>query len=79
MIKMSNWTDIKKLNVFTFFTMTAKFCIDLFLPVVLYKANYSIQAIYLFLLLTFVLNIIFVLPVSKVGQKVGFKYLIIIS
>ncbi len=76
---MSNWTDIKKLNVFTFFTMTAKFCIDLFLPVVLYKANYSIQAIYLFLLLTFVLNIIFVLPVSKVGQKVGFKYLIIIS
>ncbi len=72
-------TEMKKFNLFVFFTMLAKFSVDLFLPVILYKLNYSINFILLFLLISYIFNIIIAIPITKIGQKYSFKYLLLIS
>ncbi len=68
-----------KFNLFIFFTMFAKFSVELFMPVILYKLNYSINQILLFLLLTFIINIAVSIPATNMGRRWGYKYLILIS
>lgn len=75
-MKLSN---MKKFNAFIFFTMLAKYCVDLFLPIILYKLNYSINTILIFLLVCGVVNILIAIPITKLGRKFGFKYFLIIS
>lgn len=72
-------TNTKKFNLFVFFTMLAKFSVELFMPVILYKLNYSVRDILIFLLLTFIINIVASIPITIIGRKYGFKYLIIAS
>lgn len=76
---MKKLSDVTKLNLFVFFTMFAKFSVELFMPVILYKLNFSIQEILIFLLYSYVLNIISSIPITKVGKKYGFKYIVIAS
>lgn len=59
--------------------MFAKYSVELFMPVILYKLNYNLTHILLYLLITSLLNIIVSIPATKFGKKYGFKYLIIIS
>ncbi len=76
---MPKLKDSHKFNLFIFFTMFAKFSVELFMPVILYKLNYSIKAILGYLILTFIINIIISIPATLIGRKYGYKYLILIS
>ena len=76
---MLHLSDTKRFNLFIFFTMVAKFSVDLFLPVILYKLNYSIKSILIFLLLTYIINIISSIIATKIGKKRGYKFLILAS
>lgn len=76
MLKIS---AMKKYNLFIFFTMFAKFSVELFMPVILYKLNFSITDILFFLLLSYIINILGAIPTVKLGSKFGYKYLILAS
>ena len=76
---MPKLSNIKKLNLFIFFTMFAKFSVELFMPVILYKLNYGLNQILIYLILTFIINIVVSIPATKIGKKWGYKYLILIS
>ncbi len=76
---MSKLSNSKKFNLFIFFTMFAKFSVELFIPVILYKLNYSINDILIYLLINFIINILISIPTTILGQKIGYKYLILLS
>lgn len=76
---MPKLKDNAKFNLFIFFTMFAKFSVELFMPVILYKLNYGITDILIYLILTFVINILVCIPATKIGRRYGYKYVILIS
>lgn len=76
---MPKLSNIRKLNFFIFFTMFAKYSVELFMPVILYKLNYGINQILIYLILTFIINILVSIPATRIGKRWGYKYLILIS
>lgn len=73
---MPKLSNIRKFDLFIFFTMFAKFSVELFMPIILYKLNYSINYILIYLLISFVFNIAISLLSTYIGKKKGYRYLL---
>lgn len=70
---------LKYFNIFIFLETLSKLMIELFIPILLYKNGYSFNYILIFFIIKFIIILLTIIPISKLGQKVSFKALIIIS
>ena len=72
-------SNLKKYNLFIFITSFAKLLVELFIPLILYKNNYSINDIILFLILKYTFCLIFIPIGRKIGNKLSYTKLMLIS
>ena len=72
-------SNLKKYNLFIFITSFAKLLVELFIPLILYKNNYSINDIILFLILKYTFCLVFIPIGRKIGNKFSYTKLMLIS
>jgi MFS family permease len=53
--------------------------ISIFIPIYLLKLGYPLKTVFLFYALLYFVHAILVIPVAKLGSKIGFKHLILLS
>ena len=76
---MKKLNNIKKYNIFIFFTTFARVLVETFIPIILHNQGYSLNSILIFLMVSFLIIIILTPIVSFIGRKIGFKWLIFLS
>lgn len=72
-------SNIKQYNIFLIISSFTKLLIETFLPLVIYNIGFSFIHIEIFYLFTFLTIFVFIFPISKLGLKIGFNKLMIIS
>lgn len=71
--------DIKKFNIFVFLSTLSKLMIEVFIPIFLYNKGFGINGVLVFLLIKFLTIFFITIPTSKIGKKIKFKNLMILS
>jgi len=72
-------SNLKKYNLFILITSFAKLLVELFIPIILYKKDFSIKEIVLFLILKYLFCSILVPITLKVGSKISYTKIMLIS
>ncbi len=75
----NNMSNLKKYNLFIFITSFAKSLVELFIPLILYDKGFSIKAIIFFSMLKYLFCSLFIPLTVKLGNKLKFTFLMIIS
>ena len=70
---------LKIFNIFVFLSTLARSLIDIFIPIILYNKGLNIESIIFFLVIYYSLSFILVMPLSIIGKKITFKWLMIIT
>ena len=74
-----NMTNLKKYNVFITMTTFTKLMIEVFIPLLLFNIGFKLNEILYFYLIQFITIFLTNIPITKIGQKITFKKLMIIS
>jgi len=72
-------TNLKKYNVFITMTTFTKLMIEVFIPLLLFNIGFKLNEILYFYLIQFITIFLTNIPITKIGQKITFKKLMIIS
>ena len=72
-------TNLKKYNVFITMTTFTKLMIEVFIPLLLFNIGFKLNEILIFYLIQFITIFLTNIPITKIGQKITFKKLMIIS
>lgn len=72
-------SNLKKFNIFILLSTFSKLMIEVFIPILLFNIGYNFKEILLFFLVKFLTILLIVIPTSKLGKKIKFKNLMIIS
>lgn len=71
-------SNLKRYNIFIMLSTFTKFMIELFIPILMYKAHISFKVILIFFLLKFLFITILIPLSSCIGKKINFKKMEII-
>jgi len=69
----------KKFNLFTLISFFAKSMIEVFIPIVLYNRDFSIDEIFIYILFYYLLSIVFIYFIPKLNSLLKHKGLVILS
>lgn len=72
-------TNLKKYNIFITITTFTKLMIEVFIPLLLFNIGFKLNEILYFYLIQFITIFLTNIPITKIGQKITFKKLMIIS
>ena len=72
-------TNLKKYNIFITITTFTKLMIEVFIPLLLFNIGFKLNEILYFYLIQFITIFSTNIPITKIGQKITFKKLMIIS
>lgn len=72
-------SNLKKYNLFILVTSFAKLLVELFIPIILYKKDFSVREIILFLILKYLFCSILIPVTLNIGKRVSYTKIMLIS
>ncbi|MDD2469596.1 MAG: hypothetical protein PHI22_01515 [Bacilli bacterium] len=71
--------NFKKYNIFNLFSTFSRGMVEIFIPLYLYKIGFKITDILFYFLIMLLISAVICIPLSYIGNKIKYKWLIFIS